>query len=99
MVITNYSFFSSVLNEKLYSPSRWYILDGTDYPMKNNKYFIDYKNLLINIIKKNNILVIYMVHPQPSSILYQYIDRSCFTEIKISNVLNSYELKNCYEIN
>jgi len=99
MVVTNYSFFSSILNEKLFSPSRWYLSDGTDYPLKNNKYFTSYKNLLINLIKKNNIAVIYTIHPQKSSIIYKYLDRNCFTEIKISNMLNSYELKNCYEIN
>jgi len=99
MVITNYSFFSSILNEKLFSPSRWHLSDGTDYPLKNNRYFINYKNLLINLIKKNNIDVIYMIYPQQSSIIYDYIDKNCFTEIKISNMLNSYELKNCYAIN
>ena len=99
MVITNYSFFSSILNEKLFSPSRWHISDGTDYPSKNNKYFLNYKNLLISLIKKNNIDVIYMVYPQQSSIIYEYIDRNCFEEIKISDMLNSLKLKNCDEIN
>ena len=99
MVITNYSFFSSILNEKLFSPSRWHISDGTDYPSKNNKYFLNYKNLLINLIKKNNIAVIYTIYPQKSSIIYKHLDRNCFTEIEISNMLNSYELKSCYEIN
>jgi len=99
MVITNYSFFSSILNEKLFAPSRWYISDGTDYPLKDNKYYISYKNLLINLLKKNKIAVIYTIYPQKSSIIYKHFDKNCFTEIKISNMLNSYELKNCYEIN
>ena len=99
MVITNYSFFSSILNEKLFSPSRWHLSDETDYPSKNNKYFYNYKNLLIGLIKKNNIDVIYMIYPQESSIIYEYIDRNCFEEIKISDMLNSFKLKNCDEIN
>ena len=75
MVITNYSFFSSILNEKLFSPSRWYISDGTDYPLEGNKYFSNYKNLLINLIKKNQISVIYIIYPQKDSIIFKYLDR------------------------
>ena len=99
MVITNYSFFSSILNEKLFSPSRWYLSDGSAYPLKSNKYFTSYKNLFLNIIKKNKIKVIYTVYPQKSSIIYKLLDKNCFTEIKISKMLNSYEMKGCYEIN
>jgi hypothetical protein len=98
MVITNYSFFSSILNEKLFSPSRWYISDGTDYPSKNSRYFPNYKNLLISLIKNNNIDVIYMIYPQQSTIIYDYIDQNCFEEIKISKMLNSFKLKKCDEI-
>ena len=43
MLMTNYSFFSSILEEKLHSPSRWYIFDGTDYPLEGNKYFQNYQ--------------------------------------------------------
>ena len=98
MLITNYSFFSAILDQKLFSPTRWHLADGTDYPLKGNKFFISYKNLLINIIKKNNIAVIYTIYPQESSFIYTYLDKSCFIETRISEALNSYELKNCYEI-
>ena len=98
MLITNYSFFSSILNEKLFSPSRWYISDGTDYPSKNSRYFHNYKNLLIRLIQNNNIDVIYIIYPQKSTIIYDYIDKNCFEEIKISKILNSFELKKCGEI-
>ena len=49
MLMTNYSIFSATLEQKLYSPSRWFIFDGTDYPLKGNKYFESYRNLLNNI--------------------------------------------------
>ena len=39
MVLSNYSFLSSVLNENLNSPSRWYIPNGAAYPIEGNKYF------------------------------------------------------------
>jgi len=98
MLWTNYSFFSVILNEKLFSPSRWHIFDGTDYPQKGNKYFSSYKNLLIRLIKNNNIEVIYTIYPAESSLVYTYLDKNCFNEIKISDILSSYELKSCKEI-
>ena len=97
MLLTNYSFFSAILNEKLFSPTRWHIFDGTDYPLTGNKYFINYKNLLIKLIEENNIKVIYTTYPVESSILYKYLDKECLEEVKISNILNSYEIKNCYK--
>jgi len=98
MLITNYSFFSAILDEKLSAPSRWHLGDETDYPPKGNKHFAGYKNLLINNINKNNIDVIYIIYPQESSIIYEYIDKSCFREVQISNTIASYELENCFEI-
>ena len=99
MLMTHYSFFSIILKEKLFSPSRWFLEDGTTNPIKGNKYFNNYKNLLINILKKNDIAVIYTIYPVESSSLYTYLDKDCFKEKKISNMLISYELKNCYKIN
>ena len=52
MVMTNYSFFSTILEKKIFSTTRWHIFDGTDYPQKNNRYLSSYKNLLINSLKK-----------------------------------------------
>ena len=96
MLMTNYSFFSVILNEKIYSPSRWYISDGTDVPLQGNKYFSKYKKLLINLIKNNDISIIYTIYPVESSYLYTYLDKNCFTEVKVSKILNSYEIKDCY---
>ena len=100
MLLTNYSFFSVLLNEKLFSPTRWHIGDGTDYPMKGNKYINSYKNLLIDLIKKNDIKVIYSTYPLPeTSLIYNYINRNCFNEKKIFETLISYEILKCSEIN
>ena len=99
MLMTNYSFFSAILDQKLFSPSRWHLADGTDYPLKGNKYFINYKNLLIELIKKNNIKVIYEIFPvENSNNIYNYINNDCFKEARITEILKSYELKLCDEI-
>jgi len=99
MVMTNYSIFSSILEQKLYSPSRWYLYDGTDYPIKGNEFFVKYKDFLINLIKKNKINVIYTINLPSSSVIYDYIDMNCFEVKEINEILIGYEIKNCKEIN
>ena len=53
MVITNYSFYSASLNQNTNSPSRWFIPNGGAYPVdEQNPFFKDYRNILIEIIKR-----------------------------------------------
>ena len=99
MVMTNYSFFSAILEKKLFSTTRWHIFDGTDYPQDNSKYFTSYKNLLINSIKHNNVEVIYTINPVKNSNIYDYVNANCFKEKEITKILNSYEITTCREIN
>ena len=94
MVMTHYSFFSAILDQKLFSPSKWYLSDGTTHPVKESKYFTDYKNLITNIIRENNIKVIYTISVESWNI-YNYVNSSCFQEKKITEILISYELKDC----
>lgn len=98
MLMTNYSFFSTILNEKIISPNRWYNSCDCTYPLKGNVYSYKYKNLLINLIKKNNIEVIYLIKPIENLEIYQYLSKSCFKETRISEHLSSYELNDCSEI-
>ena len=95
MVLTNYSFLSSVLNENLNSPSRWYIPNGAAYPIENNKYFDEYRKFLIDLINRENIVVVYVVAPVKNKELYRYIDSGCFTESNISNFIKKLDIKMC----
>ena len=97
MVITNYPFFSIILDQKLYAPSRVYTGDGTTHPIRGSKYVTKYKKLMDNIILKNNISVIYVINKINENTNFHYIDlyRECFEEISLLNQLKSYELKNC----
>ncbi len=98
MLITNYSFFSVILNEKLFSPSMIYTDDGTTYPLKNSKHSQNYKNLIIEVIKKNNVEVIYIIDPLNKASIYDYLDQNCFKENLIFEKLNSYEIKSCRDL-
>ena len=98
MVITNYPFFSAILDQKLYSPSRIYTGDGTTHPLKNSEYAARYKELMDNIILRNNISIIYVINTNNENTKFHYINlyQHCFEEISLLNELKSYELKNCY---
>ena len=98
MVITNYPFFSIILNQKLYAPSRVYTYDGTTHPLKGNKYAKRYKELMDNIIFRNNISVIYIINASDKDTNFHYVDlyQDCFEEIFLLEQLKSYELKNCH---
>ena len=53
--VTHYSFFSAISNQKLFSPSKTYTLDGASFPVKNNVYYEKYKNFFTRNIKNNSI--------------------------------------------
>ena len=80
MVISQYNFYSSLLNEKLYSPSRTY--DLISYPRKDTKYFEVYQTYLTKIIKSNKIKKIYIFEPYSkyniNHRVYDYIPDTCF---------------------
>ena len=98
MVITHYSFISSILEENFISPSMAYTSDGSIIPLKNNKYSQKYKNLVINLIKKNNVNVIYIIDPVHKESVTDYFDKKCFNEKLIFERLTSYEIKTCIDL-
>ena len=99
MVITHYSFLATILNENYFSSAIGYPDDGTTYPLKGNKFAKNYKNLIVNNIKKNKIEIIYIIHPMNEESLYDYINAACFEEKIIFKNLNSYKLLKCSDLN
>ena len=97
MVITNYSFFSIILNQNLFSPNRGFADDGTSHPLEGNKYAKKYEELMRYLIKKNKISVIYVVDSLDSRKIFHYVDlyTHCPQKIYIPKKLKSYDLENC----
>ena len=100
MVITQYNFFSSLLEEKLFSPSRTY--DSISYPRINSEYYIRYKAYLINIIKESTNENIFILEPNSNydlnEILLNYISPNCFDQNMINNHLLILNIKKCREL-
>lgn len=103
MLISEYNFFSSILEEKLYSPSRTY--DDISFPKKNSKYFTRYKYFFTNIIKKNKINNIYIFEPieitedRLNFLVFNYISKNCFDLEQKELFLIILKTKSCGELN
>ena len=98
MVITNYLFFSAILNENLYSPSKTYTLDGASFPVKGNKYYLNYKNYFFKKIKNNKIQAIYIISlgsEISNRFVYDYLDKTCIVEHIFTKQFKKFELNKC----
>ena len=98
MLLTNYSFFSVLLNQKLFSPIRWFIENGVAHPLKDNEYFQQYQNFLIEKIKENKIKVIYTIKPANIFFLKQALGKKCIKTSNVSNVLDAHSVLNCAKL-
>ena len=98
MVITNYLFFSTILNEKLYSPSKTYTLDGASFPVKGNKHYSKYKSYFFEKVKNNKIQVIYIISLSSEAsnrFVYDYLDKTCITEHIFTKQFKKFEINKC----
>ena len=96
MVITNYSFYSTILNKKLHSPIRWYIPNGNSHPSNENKYYFYYKKFLIKKIIDNNIEEIITININDDMYIDYLLSDNCYIKKnKITKTLVSHLIKKC----
>tara|TARA_B100000780_G_scaffold274202_1_gene238873 strand:- start:1604 stop:3205 length:1602 start_codon:yes stop_codon:yes gene_type:complete len=99
MLITNYSFFSVILNETVNSPSRWFPGDDSAFPQKDSSSFHIYKKFLLKNIKDKKIEVIYIIKDVSERNLLDYIDLECVNKIIINKHMDKYTLnRNCSDL-
>jgi len=99
MLITNYSFFSVILNETVNSPSRWFPGDDSAFPQKDSSSFHVYKKFLLKNIKDKKIEVIYIIKDVSERNLLDYIDLECVNKIIINKHMDKYTLnRNCSDL-
>ena len=68
IIITDYQFFSSMLNNKFASPNKWY--DDLSIPDKKNKYYNMHKNFFLKKIKKNEIKYLFFIGENKSEMYF-----------------------------
>ena len=94
IVVTDYQFFSALLDLKFNSPNKWY--DDLSIPTYNNKYFKKYKNFFITKLKKNKIEVIYIIGLKKFNFLKNLINvEECILDKRINEMLLIYDITNC----
>ena len=99
LVLTNYSIFSVLSKENVSGFSRWYPGDNTAFPIKNDKYFSNYKNLIISNIQKKNITTFYLLPDIKESNLLDYVDSNCFNKKEIKFKIIKFKLNDkCQDI-
>jgi len=100
IVITDYSFFSGLLNEKLHSPSRTF--DSISYPKLGSKLYLKYKDFFRNNITKNKIESIYIFYSALEikdefleHLVFNYLPEKCYKLQNINKIIKKIELKKC----
>ena len=79
--ITHYLFLDSITKKKLNYPSRTSTIEGASIPIKDHRFYEDYKRFLKNKIKKNNVKEIYFLKHEKISqkIITDYLDEDCYS--------------------
>ena len=101
MFISNYQFFSSILNKPLHSPNRWYG-SSVAHPSKLNPFYKEYLLFNYDIITKNKIEVIYVdlnlgkYHLDLFSEILKKLPADCVEFNITEEVLYKFDLSFCY---
>ena len=85
IIVTDYQFFSSLIQNKFSSPNKWY--DGLSIPKKESKYYDVHKEFFLNKIKNNKIKYIFFIGKQKHKM-------SFFRELSNENQCIIYKKKN-----
>ena len=102
MLITEYNFLSLTLEKNFYSPSRTF--DDISYPSLDSKYYYQYKNFLINKIKKNKIKYIFIMEPQDidterlNHLILNYVSEDCFQVDEINMYITKLSVNPCKDL-
>ena len=95
LVMSDYQFFSLILEENLNIPNRWYTHDNNSYPLNNHRYFKIYKDHITKAILKNDIKVVYTIGEPNFKKFEIFLGENCNNVISLNKLTTIYELKQC----
>ena len=96
ILITDYQFFNSLLNNRFASPNKWY--DELSIPNKKNIYYDSYKRFFLEKIKMNKIKNIFFIEKSKSEMhFFQEFkkENDCVISNEINKLLLEYNIKDC----
>ena len=91
-VITDYLFIPAVLNINDYSPNQWYH-PTVSYPLKDTKYYNNYKSFFVKKLQINQINKIIVVGNGLEDLLALTFNASCFKKTKLGEITFRYLIK------
>ena len=99
IIVTDYQFFSSLLDNQFVSPNKWY--DGLSVPNKNNKYYYEFKDFFITKLKLNDIKYIYFIGQNKHTMYFfnELIQKNeCILSQRINELLVEFDINKCEKI-
>ena len=94
-ILTDYQIIGPILNEYDFSPNQWHH-PTVSFPVRNQKYYLEYRNYFIRNLLKNKIENIYEINFEKELILPLVIEKDCFVEEIKSKSLTKFKLiKSC----
>ena len=100
-IITDYQFISVILSSYDNSPSQVWFINHILNQDKESKYFKIYKDFFINKLKENKVKIVYIVKPMwgGDKFIERVFDKDCLKKTQITEILDSYLLEQCIELN
>tara|TARA_B100001123_G_C15320132_1_gene1027598 strand:+ start:98 stop:1657 length:1560 start_codon:yes stop_codon:yes gene_type:complete len=98
-IITDYQFISVILSVYDNSPSQVWFINHILNQEKESKYFKIYKKFFDKKLKENEVEIIYLIKPLwgGNEIIDNGLNKDCIKKTKITEILDSYLLKQCVE--
>ena len=101
MFLSNYNFFSVILDKPLNSPNRWYG-SNVSHPAESNLYYDDYVQFNYKLILRKKIDKIYIdtdlgdYYTNISNKILNFFPKDCSKKEEIEKVLVVYDISNCH---
>jgi hypothetical protein len=96
IIITDYQFFSSIINNKFASPNKWY--DDLSIPKKDSKYYDTHKNFFLDKIVKNKIKYLYFIGKSKNEMYFfkEFIgENKCIIPNQLNELLLEFDINQC----
>tara|TARA_B100000029_G_C17183724_1_gene817936 strand:- start:54 stop:512 length:459 start_codon:yes stop_codon:yes gene_type:complete len=94
IIITDYLFFSGLLENEFASPNKWY--DNLSVPDKKNKYYLNYKKFFLSKLKQNQIKHVYLLDKNEDIFFKEFIDdKKCLISNELNEILIKIEINKC----
>ena len=92
-IITSYLFIAPVLGLNDNSPNQWYH-PGVSFPLRENKYFLNYKEFFIKKLRNNKIKKIIVIGNELEEILDLSFSKDCFNKTRLGEITIKFEISN-----